>query len=402
MSRRFFLTAAWLGALTWPVLGTAAALKLALVVSLIPAALGCWNALRRAAVVPCRGLWAALEAASGRIPPRFQIWGLAAFLCVAPLFLRHQTKYINLATDTLIMVLLALGLNIVLGMAGLFMLGYAAFYAIGAYAFAILSLKFQVPFWGGLVAGAAAAALVGFVVGLPSLRLRGDYLAIVTLGLGETIRYIIKNEEWLTGGTFGCPSRPVFISFGLEPYSRKIGSPRFFGWPAAVESIHYYFLALAMVALSVVAMQRLSNSRIGRAWVALREDETAAQAAGVPTVWAKLSAFTLSAVWAGMAGVLYAAKQKFLAPEIFDFNLSALVLSMVVLGGMGSIPGVVLGAVVLQMIPWFLRDFFPEFQNYRLLIYGGLMVLMMIWRPQGLWPNTRRKIELQEETDAVA
>ena len=183
MSRRFFLTAAWLGALTWPVLGTAAALKLALVVSLIPAALGCWNALRRAAVVPCRGLWAALEAASGRIPPRFQIWGLAAFLCVAPLFLRHQTKYINLATDTLIMVLLALGLNIVLGMAGLFMLGYAAFYAIGAYAFAILSLKFQVPFWGGLVAGAVPAALGGFLGGLPSLRLRGGYPGVVPPGL---------------------------------------------------------------------------------------------------------------------------------------------------------------------------------------------------------------------------
>lgn len=319
-------------------------------------------------------------------------------------------KYQNFWVDTLLMVLLGLGMNVILGMAGLFVLGYAAFYAIGAYAHAVGSLVLGLSFWEGLAAGSLLAAAVGVGVGLPSLRLRGDYLAIATLGLGEAIRLAIKNSTALTGGTFGCPSLEFYRGWGLDEAQamqaldiargRVIAPPQVLGWPAAFELTHFLYLALAFVGVAALLTQRLGDSRLGRALVAVREDELAASAMGVPVVRVKLTAFALGAALAGAAGVLFAAKQRFVDPVPFDFNLSVLVLSIVVIGGMGSVSGTAAGAVLLMALTQVLRDGFDgRFQDARFLIYGALMVAMMIFRPQGLVPERRRAGEVARRRD---
>jgi branched-chain amino acid transport system permease protein len=306
---------------------------------------------------------------------------------------RDLNKYLSFLIETYIYIALALGLNIVVGMAGLLVLGYAAFFAIGAYSYAILSINYQVPFWVGLIIGGAIAGFIGILLGLPSIRLRGDYLAIVTLGFGEVVRFVLKNETYLTGGEQGLLNiaPPAIGSFIMD------------------RTIHYYYLALIMVILIIFVVHRLNNSRIGRAWIAIREDETAAKTMGINTFKLKVLAFAASAFIAGFMGVLYAARMNYISPESFRFEYSVLILSMVILGGMGSVPGVILGAIILQVIPWLMRDTIPNLlrdqlpsatdlasrlPDFRLLIFGGVMVLMMIFRPQGLIGNVRRKIEL--------
>jgi branched-chain amino acid transport system permease protein len=284
--------------------------------------------------------------------------------------------YLDVAITAGIYITLALGLNIIIGLAGMLVLGYIAFYAAGAYAYAILSTQYHISFFAALPAAAALALLFGLALGVPTLRLRGDYLAIVTLGFGEIIRIVLNNWDGLTGGPNGIMHIPRPELFGL-----RMGSPS-----------HLYYLVLALILLVSFLTGRLNDSRLGRALVAMREDETAARSCGINTVKLKLMAFSLSAVVAGVMGVVFAAKMSFVSPESFTFWESVMVLCMVVLGGMASVPGVILGAAALVVLP----EAFRQFQNYRMLIFGAAMVTMMIFRPQGLVPSQRRKLELSD------
>jgi branched-chain amino acid transport system permease protein len=313
---------------------------------------------------------------AGRVPRK--IWLGAALLAAMMLPLVINKYYLDITITAGIYIVLALGLNIIVGLAGLLVLGYIAFYAAGAYAYAILSTQYNVSFFAALPAAAVLALLLGLVLGVPTLRLRGDYLAIVTLGFGEIARIVLNNWDGLTGGPNGIMHIPKPSLFGL-----KLGSP-----------VHLYFIVLAMIILVSFVIDRLNNSRLGRALVAMREDETAARACGVNTVKLKLLAFSLSAMTAGMMGVVFAAKMSFVSPESFTFWESIMVLCMVVLGGMASIPGVILGAAALVVLP----EIFRQFQNYRMLVFGAAMVAMMIFRPQGLLPSKRRRLELEDPT----
>jgi branched-chain amino acid transport system permease protein len=307
---------------------------------------------------------------------------LALVLAGPPLVL--SDKYLHMAAFAGLYVVLALGLNITVGMLGLLVLGYAAFFAVGAYTFAILQRDLGMPFWMAFVPAAVAGAGFGFLLGLPTLRLRGDYLAIVTLGFGETMRYLLKNLSGLTGGDFGIIIRAEAraLPFGV----------------ASLSDVRAGYVVIVLLAIvTIFALHRIHHSRIGRAWIAIREDETAAAAMGIDTVRLKILAFTLSAVWAALAGVFYAGYVGFVDPESFRFEESVLILSMVVLGGMGSVPGVIVGAVALHVVPTLLRDQFPALMDYRLLIFGATMVAMMVFRPQGLIGSLRRKIELKAD-----
>ncbi len=308
-------------------------------------------------------------------PGQQKILWLAAWggLIFFPLQLNNY--YLDVLTTAGIYVVLALGLNIVVGMAGLLDLGYISFYAIGAYTYAILSTQFGLPFWLGLPLGGMAAGLFGMLLGLVTLRLRGDYIAIVTLGFVQIIHLVLKNWDNVTNGPNGILNIP-----------RPSLGPFLFHQP-----LHFYYLILLIAALTAFAVNRLNHSRVGRSWIAIREDEMAAQAMGVETTRMKVLAFVLGALWAGIAGVFFAGKMAFVSPASFTFFESVFVLTMVVLGGMGSIPGVILGAVVLIVLP----EIFREFESYRMLLFGGAMVLMMIFRPQGLIGSTRRRVELQ-------
>jgi branched-chain amino acid transport system permease protein len=268
-------------------------------------------------------------------------------------------------------IVLALGLNIVVGQAGLLNLGYVAFYAIGAYTYAILSTSFGLSFWPGLFAGGSVAAIFALFLGMPTLRLRGDYFAIVTLGLGEITRIVLNNLDNLTGGPNGIS---------------KIGRPVLAGYEFHT-TLDFYYLITAIAIITVFAMHRLISSRIGRAWIAIREDEVAAEAMGINTFKLKLLAFVLGSAWAGVVGVFFAAKMAFVSPESFTFFESVMILCMVVLGGMGSIPGIVLGALLLITLP----EVFRDFQDYRMLAFGMALVGMMVFRPQGLLGAVKNK-----------
>ena len=246
---------------------------------------------------------------------------LLLLLVVLPLFLNDYFR--DVMTLTCMYVVLALGLNIVVGQAGLLNLGYVAFYAIGAYTYAILSTAFGLSFWPGLIIGALSAAAFAALLGLPTLKLRGDYFAIVTLGLGEITRIVLNNWDSVTGGPNGIS---------------KIGRPVMAGYTLAT-TLDFYYLILVIAIITVFAMKRLINSRIGRAWIAIREDDVAAEAMGIDTFRLKLLAFVIGSAWAGLAGVFFAAKMAFVSPESFTFFESVMILCMVVLGGMGSIPG---------------------------------------------------------------
>jgi branched-chain amino acid transport system permease protein len=285
-----------------------------------------------------------------------------------------DTYQTNIMISALIYVVLGLGLNIVVGLAGLLDLGYVAFYAVGAYSYALLNYHFGFGFWTVLPIGAGLGALLGIILGFPVLRLRGDYLAIVTLGFGEILRLVLENWNAFSFGPSGIANIP---------------RPGFFGMDLSMDSatLYIYYIMVAMVIFTIFVVNRLQDSRIGRAWMALREDEIACQAMGIDRTRTKLTAFALGATWAGMVGVVFAAKTTFINPASFTFMESAIILSVVVLGGMGSIVGVMLAAFILILLPEYLR----AFSEYRMLIFGASMVLMMVFRPQGLIANVRKK-----------
>ncbi|MGY5451733.1 high-affinity branched-chain amino acid ABC transporter permease LivM [Agarivorans sp. MS3-6] len=309
---------------------------------------------------------------------------------------------VDLATLTLIYVMLGLGLNVVVGLAGLLDLGYVGFYAVGAYTYALLSAD-GFGFWTCLPIAGGMAALFGFLLGFPVLRLRGDYLAIVTLGFGEIIRLLLNNLTHLTGGPNGISGVPKPTLFGLEFNRRLKGEGfdtfhNFFGisYNSQYKVIFLYLMALLLVVLTIIVINRLLRMPIGRAWEALREDEIACRSLGLNPTVVKLTAFTIGAGFAGFAGSFFAARQGFISPESFTFIESAIILAIVVLGGMGSQIGVVLAAIIMTVLPEMAR----EFNEYRMLMFGLMMVFMMIWRPQGLLPMSRPHIELKEGAKA--
>jgi len=301
--------------------------------------------------------------------PALVIAGL--FITVFPfIFSLYQT---NIMISALIYVMLGLGLNIVVGLAGLLDLGYVAFYAVGAYAYALLNLHFHMSFWICLPIGGALGALFGILLGFPVLRLRGDYLAIVTLGFGEIIRLILENWNEFSFGPSGIPNIP---------------RPGLFGMDLSIHSstIFIYYIMIALCIFTIFVVNRLQDSRIGRAWIALREDEVACQAMGIDKARTKLTAFALGATWAGMGGVMLAAKTTFVNPASFTIWESIIILCIVVLGGMGSVLGVIVGALVLILLPEYLR----AFSEYRMLMFGVLLVVMMVFRPGGIISDVRR------------
>ncbi|WP_432455707.1 MULTISPECIES: high-affinity branched-chain amino acid ABC transporter permease LivM [unclassified Agarivorans] len=309
---------------------------------------------------------------------------------------------VDLATLTLIYVMLGLGLNVVVGLAGLLDLGYVGFYAVGAYTYALLSAD-GFGFWTCLPIAGGMAALFGFLLGFPVLRLRGDYLAIVTLGFGEIIRLLLNNLTELTGGPNGISGVPKPTLFGLEFNRRLKGEGfdtfhNFFGisYNSEYKVIFLYLMALLLVVLTVIVINRLLRMPIGRAWEALREDEIACRSLGLNPTVVKLSAFTIGAAFAGFAGSFFAARQGFISPESFTFIESAIILAIVVLGGMGSQVGVILAAIIMTVLPEMAR----EFNEYRMLMFGLMMVFMMVWRPQGLLPMSRPHIQLKEGAKA--
>jgi branched-chain amino acid transport system permease protein len=305
---------------------------------------------------------------------------------------------IDIATMTMIYIILGLGLNVVVGLSGLLVLGYGGFYAIGAYTFALLNQYYGLGFWTCLPLAGLMAAAAGFLLGFPVLRLRGDYLAIVTLGFGEIVRILLLNNTAFTGGPNGISQIPKPTLFGLE-FSR---SPREGGWDTfsnffnisydpSHRVVFLYLVALLLVVITLFVINRLLRMPLGRAWEALREDEIACRSLGLSPRRIKLTAFTISAAFAGFAGTLFAARQGFVSPESFTFAESAFVLAIVVLGGMGSQFAVILAAVLLVVS----REMMRDLNEYSMLVLGGLMVLMMIWRPQGLLPMNRPHLKLK-------
>ncbi|SHN73022.1 high-affinity branched-chain amino acid ABC transporter permease LivM [Desulfovibrio litoralis] len=319
---------------------------------------------------------------------------LLLMLCfIFPLF--STTYQVNVMVSALLWVILGLGLNIVVGFSGMLVLGYVAFYAIGAYSYALLNIHTGIGFWEALPFGGLFAAVIAIILALPLLRLRGDYLAIVTLGFGEIVRLILENYSDIFYGPSGISNIPKPT---LYYPSFVDGSFSFVqvNFTNLTELTNYaYYVALFMTILTIIAVSRLRDSRLGRSWMALREDEIACEAMGINKVGVKLSAFALGAMWAGFGGVLFAAKTSFINPSSFTFMESALILAMVVLGGMGSIFGVVLGSFILILLPEYLR----ALSEYRMLIFGASMVLMMVFRPQGLVKPARKTYVFKHDLD---
>ncbi len=285
------------------------------------------------------------------------------------------TKALSLGTFVCLHMILALGLNVTVGMTGLLVLGYSAFYAAGAYTAALSGLPWILT----LPLAALVAALLGWLVGLPCLRLRGDYLAIVTLGFAEAFRELVRTLE-VTGSDMGLvvPSTSRFTDIG----------------PLSANQVSW-IVAVGATAAATLAIHHLYHSRVGRAWIAIREDEIAAASMGIPVVRLKLLAFTVSAGMAGLAGALFAGFAGFVDPSTSTFEQSVLILAMTILGGLGSIPGSLVGAALLYLLPSFLRDWFPAISDYRLLFFGMVLVAMMVFRPQGLLGSPRHKVELE-------
>jgi branched-chain amino acid transport system permease protein len=305
-------------------------------------------------------------------------------LGVAPYFLQNSSLsfLVRLGGIAGLYMLLALGLNLVVGFVGQLDLGFMAFYAIGAYTSALLAIAGW-PFWACAAAAVIVAMVFRLCIGFPALRLRGDYLAIVTLGFGEVTRLILTNWESVTNGPKGLPA----VGQSIPPIS-------LFGFVFSSNLHYYYFIALCVVA-AVWICHRLNHSRVGRAWVAIREDEIAAELMGVEVTRQKVVAFALSAIFAGLAGSIFSHWESFVTPESFNFWESCLLVCAVVLGGMGSVGGVLLGAFCIVAIPEVLRDVLgASFGNARYLLFGLALVLMAIYRPQGIWPSRRRSLEL--------
>lgn len=327
---------------------------------------------------PASRLHASASATFDAIPT----WVVLAVIFVAALIYPQVTgRYAtDVAINVMIYVCLGLGLNIVVGLAGLLDLGYIAFYGVGAYTYALLNVHFGVSFWLSLPVAAVFAGIAGCIIGYPTLRMRGDYLAIVTLGFGEIVRLILNNWMSLTNGpngVLGIKSPGIWwFDFGNGMTLEHI-------WLKKLGMLYYIIFGLAVV--TIISVYRLNYSRIGRAWEAIREDETAAEIMGVNTFKLKLLAYGMGAVFGGLAGAFFSARMRFVSPESFTFLESAMVLAMVVLGGMGSIPGVIFGVIALVALP----EIFRDFELYRMLVFGGVMTLMMIFKPKGLLPAKR-------------
>ncbi len=325
---------------------------------------------------------------------------LAAFLVIAPRFYGNEAVFSVLA-DAAVYVMLALGLNIVVGFAGLLDLGYAAFFAIGAYTYGMLAspqFGLHLPFWVLLFLAAALAALFGALLGAPTLRLHGDYLAIVTLGFGEIVPQIFQNLTKYTGGPNGIAALDV---------------PTFFGHSFGASVMPYYYIALVGIVFALWISRNLRESRLGRAWMAIREDELAAKHAGIDVLRSKLAAFAIGASFSGIGGVLFAAKLALVSPDLFGFQVSVLIVSMLVLGGMGNIVGVVVGSLLLTIVNSALLPQINslvdttfhttvDLSNIHFLIYGAILVGIMLFRPEGLLPNKERRAELHHAGEAEA
>lgn len=286
----------------------------------------------------------------------------------------------NIMSTALMYVVLGLGLNIVVGLGGLLNLGYIAFYACGAYTYALLYQAFGLNFWICLPLGGMVSLLFGFILGIIVLRLRGDYLAIVTLAFGEIVRIVLENWNRFSKGPSGIANIPRPGFFGIDFNLQQ-------------STVFIYFLMVLLAVFTIFIVTRLKNSRLGRAWEAMREDDVASQAMGINLTKSKLTAFAMGAFWAGLAGVMFAAKTTFINPASFTVWESILVLCIVVLGGMGSIVGVVIGAFALILLPEYLR----AFSEFRMLLFGAILVIMMIFRPGGLIKARRHVFTFKAE-----
>jgi len=298
---------------------------------------------------------------------RFGVILLLGFMAVAPLLFGAYATVI--LTNALLYVVLALGLNVVVGYAGLLDLGYAAFFAVGAYTVGILTQQFGMNFWATLPFALLAAAAAGVIIGGPTLRLRSDYLAIVTLGFGEIVRFSARNLE-ITGAASGIS--------GIE-------QPWLFGWHI-YGPLDYYYVFLFLAVVATIASYRLADSRLGRAWLYVRHDEDAAEAMGINRVRVKLAAYVIGAIYGSIAGAFFAINLGAISPESFSFTQSVLILMAVILGGMGKIPGVILGAFIVVLGPELLRDL----GEFRLLLFALGLLLIMLFRPSGIWPAKGR------------
>jgi len=291
---------------------------------------------------------------------------MAALAMVIPLVANNYI--LEVLTNAWFYTILCLGLNIVVGYAGLLDLGYAAFFAVGAYTTGILTSQFNINFWLTIPVAVFCSMLAGIIIGGPTLRLRSDYLAIVTLGFGEIVRIIARNLE-ITGGASGL--------IGIE-------RPAFFGIQLS-QGIHFYYVFLLLAILACFTSYRLQNSRLGRAWQYVREDEDAAEAMGINRVGVKLYAYVIGAMFGGVAGSFFAVKMTAISPETFTFSQSVLILLGVVLGGMGKIPGVIIGAFALVLFP----EVFRGLGSMRMLIFAIVMLIIMLYRPEGIWPRDK-------------
>jgi branched-chain amino acid transport system permease protein len=327
-------------------------------------------------------------------------WVMLAAAVALPFFIMaffpgQQRQYIDLSILILTYVMLGWGLNIVVGLAGLLDLGYVAFYAIGAYSFALLSTHFEmIGFWTALPLAGILAMFWGVILGFPVLRLRGDYLAIVTLAFGEIIRIVLLNWYDFTGGPNGISGIPKPTLFGLEFTRGEGGFADYFGIPFSTihRFVYLYFIILALAVVTHLVTKRLRRLPIGRAWEALREDEIACRSLGINTTNTKLTAFAIGAMFGGFAGSFFATRQGFISPESFTFIESAIILAIVVLGGLGSQIGVVIASIImiggmemLRNLGFMTQIFGPDFDpvQYRMLIFGLAMVLIMVWKPRG-------------------
>jgi branched-chain amino acid transport system ATP-binding protein/branched-chain amino acid transport system permease protein len=319
----------------------------------------------------------------GRLPWWVQVAILVALSMLIPLWGDDYITAIGVSVLTFAM--LGMGLNIVVGYAGLLDLGYAAFFAIGAYTTAIMTVKLGFNFWTTLIPAIAFAGIAGAILGYPTLRLRSDYLAIVTLGFGEIVRILFTNWDYVDGpnGVWNIPSPSVF-GFDL------------------VDQSSYYVIGVVLVVIAMIFARNLSYSRLGRGWVAVREDEFAAEAVGVPTLNLKLLAYVMGGMWAGLAGAFFASRVSAINPSSFTFVLSSQILVLIVIGGLGSLPGVILGSIVVVGFPEMLRGL----QNGRFLIFAALLILIMLFRPGGLWPQVRARrapfVGLEDEEEKQA
>jgi branched-chain amino acid transport system permease protein len=354
---------------------------------------------RHARVSIARLVPASLKTTASALTP----YAAAAFLgfaLIVPIVFYGNRYLLDLAILIVTYTMLGLGLNIVVGLAGLLDLGYVAFYAVGAYSYALIAQDFGLSFWECLPLAGILAAFAGILLGFPVLRLRGDYLAIVTLGFGEIIRLILLNWQSLTGGPNGISAIPRPSFFGLPFNSSEHSFAATFGlhYSPTHRIVFLYYLILALALVTNWVTLRLRRLPIGRAWEALREDEIACRALGINTTTTKLTAFAMGAMFGGFAGAFFATRQGFISPESFTFGESALVLAIVVLGGMGSQLGVAVAATA--MLGGF--ELFREFDQYRMLVFGAAMVAIVIYRPRGLVATRTPSVSLRKRKDIPA